>query len=67
MYYRPASALTMHGGAAALLLHVTADGKLTRRPSRTWARRSPARIAGNCLGALTAALASRPGPTSPAR
>ena len=60
-YYRPASTLTMHGGAAALLLHVTADDKLTRRPSRTWARRSPARIADSCLGALTAAVAQRAG------
>lgn len=31
-FYRPASILTMHGGAAALLLHVTASDKLTRRP-----------------------------------
>lgn len=60
-YYRPASTLTMHGGAAALLLHVTADDKLTRRPVRTWARRSPVRIADSCLGALTAAVAQRTG------
>ena len=32
-YYRPASTLTMHGGGAVLLLHVTAaNGKLTRLP-----------------------------------
>jgi hypothetical protein len=51
----------MHGGAAALLLHVTAEDKLTRRPMRTWARRSPVRIADSCLGALTAAVAQRAG------
>jgi len=60
-FYRPASTLTMHGGGAALMLHVTASGKLTRRPARTWARRSPARIADSCLGALTAAVAQRAG------
>lgn len=58
-YYRPASTLTMHGGGAVLLLHVTANGKLTRLPSRTWARRSPVRIADSCLGALTATVAQR--------
>jgi len=60
-FYRPASTLTMHGGAAALLLHVTASDKLTRRPGRTWARRSPVRIADGCLGALTGAVAQRTG------
>lgn len=58
-FYRPASTLTMHGGGAALLRHVTDSGKLTRLPSRTWARRSPVRIADCCLGALTAAVAQQ--------
>lgn len=60
-YYRPASTLTMHGGAAALMLHVMASDKLARRPSRTWARRSPVRIADSCLGALTAMVVQQAG------
>ena len=53
-FYRPASTLTMHGGAAALMLHVTANGKLTPRrpapgpgaprpasPTAAWARSPP--------------------------
>lgn len=58
-YYRPASNFAVHAGAASLLRHVRSDGSLARRPSRMWARRSPARIADACLGALTAVLAHR--------
>jgi hypothetical protein len=55
----------MHGGGWALLRHVSEDSHLTRRPGRTWARRSPARIADACLGALTANMARRAGRPSP--
>jgi len=58
-FYRPSSALNLHGGGLALLRHVREDDHLTRRPSRTWARRSPTRIADACLGALVATLARR--------
>jgi hypothetical protein len=61
LYYRPTSNLALHAGSASLLRHVRGDGRLSRRPSRVWARRAPARIADTCLGALTAALASRAG------
>jgi len=54
----------MHGGGLALLRHVRDDDHLTRRLHRTWARRSPARIADTCLGALTANIARRAGKPS---
>jgi len=60
-YYRPSSAFAMHSGGLSLLRHVRTDNRLVRRPSRTWARRSPARIADACLGALTATMARRAG------
>ncbi len=60
-FYRPTSHLAVHAGAAALLRHVRGDDSLSRRPGRVWARRSPARIADACLGALTAAVAQRAG------
>jgi hypothetical protein len=60
-YYRPTSNLALHAGAASLLRHVRGDGRTTRRPSRVWGRRAPARIADACVGGLTAYLASREG------
>ena len=60
-FYRPTSNLAIHVGAAALLRHVRDDGRTSRKPSRIWGRRSPARIADACLGGLTAFLASREG------
>jgi hypothetical protein len=60
-FYRPTSNLALHAGAASLLRHVRGDGRITRRPSRICGRRSPARIADACLGALTAVLADRAG------
>jgi hypothetical protein len=60
-YYRPTSNLALHAGVASLLRHVRGDGRISRRPWQVWARRAPARIADTCLGALTAALASRAG------
>ena len=60
-FYRPSSTFTMHGGGLSLLRHVRSDDHLTRRPARTWARRSPTRISDACLGALTATMARRAG------
>jgi hypothetical protein len=60
-YYRPSSAFAAHGGGWSLLRHVRPDDRLIRRPGRTWARRSPARIADACLGALTANMARQAG------
>jgi hypothetical protein len=60
-YYRPTSNFALHAGAASLMRHVRADGKITRRPSRVWGRRAPARIVDACLGALTAVLAGQAG------
>lgn len=60
-FYRPSSAFAMHSGGLSLLRHVRMDDRLRRRPSRTGARRSPARIADACLGALTANMARRAG------
>lgn len=60
-FYRPTSNLALHAGAASLLRHVRSDGSIAHRPSRVWGRRSPARIADTCLGALTAVLAKRAG------
>lgn len=58
-FYRPTSNLAIHAGAAALLRHVRDDGRTSRKPSRIWGRRAPARIADACLGGLTAFLADR--------
>jgi hypothetical protein len=58
-YYRPTSNLALHAGAASLTRHVRGDGRITRRPSRVWGRRAPARIADACMGGLTAYLAHR--------
>jgi hypothetical protein len=60
-FYRPASNFTVHAGAASLLRHVRDDDRLRRRPVRTSARRTPARIGDACLGVLTAAVAQRAG------
>ncbi len=63
-FYRPASTLSMHSGAASLLRHVRDDERLTRRPNRMWTRRTPVRIADACVGALAANLARRAGTPS---
>jgi len=60
-FYRPTSNLAVHVGAASLLRHVRGDYSVSRLPVRTWARRSPARIADACLGILTAAVAQHAG------
>ena len=60
-FYRPTSNFAIHAGAASLLRHVGGDGRTTRRPSRIWGRRAPARISDACLGGLTAFLADREG------
>ena len=60
-YYRPASTFAVHAGAGSLLRHVRWDDRITHRPQRTWARRSPVRIADACFGLLTAAVAQQAG------
>ena len=60
-YYRPASTFAVHAGAGSLLRHVSWDDRITRRPQRTWARRSPVPIADACFGLLTAAVAQQAG------
>jgi len=60
-YYRPASTFAVHAGAGSLLRHVSWDDRITRRPQRTWTRRSPVRIADACLGLLAAAVAQQAG------
>lgn len=65
-FYRPSSTLVMHGGGLSLLRHVRQDDRLTCQPGRTWARRSPVRIADACLGSLTATMARRAGRPSQA-
>jgi hypothetical protein len=60
-FYRPTSNLAIHAGAASLLRHVRGDNRISRKPSRIWGRRAPARIADACLGGFTAFLADREG------
>jgi hypothetical protein len=60
-FYRPTSTFAVHTGAASLMRHVRADDSISCRPQRTWARRSPVRIADASLGLLTAAVAQRAG------
>ncbi len=56
-FYRPTSALAVHTGAASLLRHVRGDDSISRKLERTWAGRSPARIADASLGILAATVA----------
>jgi hypothetical protein len=58
--YVPTSNFFAHG-AGGLLRHVSPDGKVSRRPARAWARRSPARVADACAALLAAGVAQRTG------
>ena len=60
-FYRPTSNFAVHVGAGSLLRHVRGDGSLSQRPGRICLRRTPARIADACLGALIGAVAQRLG------
>jgi hypothetical protein len=55
--YIPLSNYTVHANGGTLLRHVSSDGRLRRRPSRSWARRSPVRVADASTGLLAADLA----------
>jgi hypothetical protein len=59
--YVPLSNYTVHANGGTLLRHVGRNGKLHRRPSRSSARRSPARVANAATGLLAADLAQRAG------
>ncbi len=60
-FYVPTSNFFVHANAGSLLRHVGTGDKLTRRPSRAWTRRSPARVADACTGILASAVAERTG------
>jgi hypothetical protein len=55
--YIPLSNFTVHASGGTLMRHVRRDDKLSSRPSKTWNRRSPARVADATAGLLAAALA----------
>jgi hypothetical protein len=59
--YVPASNLFTHANAGSLLRHVTHDDRLTRRPSRAWTRRAPARAADAVVGILAFNIVRRRG------
>jgi hypothetical protein len=59
--YVPLSNYTVHANGGTLLRQVRRNGKLHRRPSRSWARRSPARVADAATALLAADLAQRTG------
>ncbi len=59
--YVPLSNFTVHASGGTLLRHVRRDGRLRWRPSRSWTRRSPARVADTAAGLLAADLAQRAG------
>ena len=59
--YVPLSNFTVHAGGGTLLRHVRRSGKLHWRPSQSWNRRSPARVADATAGLLAADLAQREG------
>jgi len=56
-YYIPLSHFYAHPSGFTLLRHVWPGGKPRLRPTRAWARRSPARLADACTGFLAAAVA----------
>ena len=58
--YAPLSNFTVHASGGTLMRHVR-TGTLSPRPSRTWNRRSPARVADAAAGLLAADLAQRAG------
>jgi hypothetical protein len=58
-YYVPLSHFYAHASAFTLLRHVRPDGKLTRKPTSPWARRSAARLADMCTGLLASAIADK--------
>lgn len=59
--YVPLSNYTVHANGGTLMRHVGRNGKLHRRPSRAWGRRSPARTVDAATGLLAANLAKQAG------
>lgn len=59
--YVPLSNFTVHANGGTLLRHVRPNGSLRRRPSRSCARRTPARVADAVVGLLAADIARRDG------
>jgi hypothetical protein len=59
--YVPLSNFTVHAGAGSLMRHVRSGGAITRRPARSWNRRSSARVADACTGYLAAVIADSSG------
>jgi hypothetical protein len=59
--YTPTSNLFIHANAGSLLRHVTDNDQLSRRPSRAWTRRAPARCADATVGILAFQIANRMG------
>jgi hypothetical protein len=57
--YAPLSNYAVHANGGTLMRHVGRNGKLRRRPSRTWGRRSPARAVDAVTGFLAAELAKQ--------
>ena len=55
--YVPLSNFTVHASGGTLMRHVRRNDRLSARPSRSWNRRSPARVADAATGLLAAALA----------
>jgi len=59
--YGPLSNFTVHASGGTLMRHVRRNGRVRQRPSRSLARRSPARVADAAAGILAADLALRRG------
>jgi hypothetical protein len=59
--YMSLSHFTAHAGGGTLIRHVSARGKLRRRPTRAWTRRAPARMIDAATGTLAADLAQHAG------
>jgi hypothetical protein len=65
-FYVPLSNFSVHAGGASLMRHVGRRDRVSERPSRSWNRRSPARVADAAAAILAAALAQDAG-KDPAR
>jgi len=55
------SHFSVHASGGTLLRHVSARGKLRRRPAKAWTRRAPARLIDAAAGTLAADLAQHAG------
>jgi hypothetical protein len=56
-FYGPLSNFTVHASGGTLMRHVGRRGRLKRRPSKSWTRRSAVRLADAAAGVLAADLA----------